>query len=72
MRGQRAVELPGDRPPTHTGALALGLHPPVGAKFAGNTQVALVVKNPPATAGDTRDAGSVPGSGRSPGAAVNI
>ena len=27
----------------------------------------LVVKNPPATAGDIRDAGSVPGSGRSPG-----
>ena len=29
------------------------------------SQVALVVKNLPA--GDTRDAGSVPGSGRSPG-----
>jgi len=29
--------------------------------------VALVVKNPPATAGDIRDAGSIPGSGRSPG-----
>ena len=27
----------------------------------------LVVKNPPANAGDIRDAGSVPGSGRSPG-----
>ena len=27
----------------------------------------LVVKNPPANAGDTRDAGSIPGSGRSPG-----
>ena len=27
----------------------------------------LVVKNPPANAGDLRDAGSVPGSGRSPG-----
>ena len=26
-----------------------------------------VVKNPPATAGDMRDAGSVPGMGRSPG-----
>ena len=26
-----------------------------------------VVKNPPANAGDTRDAGSIPGSGRSPG-----
>ena len=26
-----------------------------------------VVKNPPANAGDTRDVGSFPGSGRSPG-----
>ena len=26
-----------------------------------------VVKNPPANAGDTRDVGSIPGSGRSPG-----
>ena len=31
------------------------------------SQVALVVKNPPANAGDIRDAGSIPGSGRSPG-----
>ena len=34
------------------------------------SQVALVVKNPPANAGDIRDMGSVPGSevsGRSPG-----
>ena len=31
------------------------------------SQVALVIKNPPANAGDIRDAGSVPGSGRSPG-----
>ena len=30
-------------------------------------QVALVVKNPPANAGDMRDTGSIPGSGRSPG-----
>ena len=29
------------------------------------TQVALVVKNPPADAGDIRDAGSISGSGRS-------
>ena len=27
----------------------------------------LVVKNPPASAGDLRDTGSFPGSGRSPG-----
>ena len=33
------------------------------------SQVALVIKNPPATAGDTRDPGSVPGWGRSPGRA---
>ena len=26
-----------------------------------------MIKNPPAKAGDTRDAGSIPGSGRSPG-----
>ena len=30
-------------------------------------QAALVVKNPPANAGDRRDVGSVPGSGKSPG-----
>ena len=29
--------------------------------------MALVVKNPPANAGDLRDAGLIPGSGRSPG-----
>ena len=29
--------------------------------------MALVVKNPPANAGDVRDAGSIPGLGRSPG-----
>ena len=31
--------------------------------FPGGT----VVKNPPANAGDMRDSGSIPGSGRSPG-----
>ena len=30
------------------------------------SQVVLVVKNPPARAGDVRDMGSIPGSGRSP------
>ena len=29
--------------------------------------MALVVKNPPARAGDRRDTGSISGSGRSPG-----
>ena len=33
----------------------------------GASQVAQAVKNPPANAGDTRDTGSIPGSGRSPG-----
>ena len=31
------------------------------------SQVALVVKNPPANAGDIREAGSIPGLGRPPG-----
>ena len=31
------------------------------------SQVALVVKNPPANAGDPRDMGLIPGLGRSPG-----
>ena len=31
------------------------------------SQVVLVVKNLPANAGDLRDMGSIPGSGRSPG-----
>ena len=33
----------------------------------GSSQVALVVKNPPAVAGDMREAGLIPRSGRSPG-----
>ena len=33
----------------------------------GASQVALVVKNLPANAGDVRDVGLIPGSGRSPG-----
>ena len=33
------------------------------------SQVVLVVKNPPANAGDIRDLGSIPVSGRSPGGA---
>ena len=31
------------------------------------SQVALVVKKPPASVGDVPDMGSIPGSGRSPG-----
>ena len=33
-------------------------------------QVVLVVKNPPANAGDIRDAGLIPGSGRSLGEGI--
>ena len=37
-------------------------------KHAGQaSQVALMVKNPTTSAGDARDTGSIPGSGRSPG-----
>ena len=37
------------------------------AKMEGSSQVVLVVKNPPANTGDIRDAGSIPGLGKSPG-----
>ena len=37
------------------------------APNAGASQVVLVIKNPPASAGDIRDVGLIPGSGRSPG-----
>ena len=36
----------------------------------GASQVVLVIKNPQANAGDLRDAGSIPESGRSPGGAM--
>ena len=36
------------------------------------SQVALVVKNPPANVGDLKDASSIPGSGRSPGEGMTI
>ena len=32
-----------------------------------SSKMVLVVKNPPASAGDARDTDSIPGSGRSPG-----
>ena len=38
-----------------------------GILFDGASQVALVVKNMPANAGDIGDVGSTPGWGRSPG-----
>ena len=37
----------------------------LGARRA--SHVVLAIKNPPASAGDVRDMGSIPGSGRSPG-----
>ena len=36
------------------------------------SQVALVVKNSPANAGDVRDVGSIPGSGRYPGVWIGV
>jgi len=39
----------------------------VPSYFTGTSQVALVVKNPPATEGDVGDLGLIPGSGRSAG-----
>ena len=40
---------------------------PVGYPDSQASQVVLVIKNPPANAGDIRDLGSISGSGRSPG-----
>ena len=39
----------------------------IHTKVTGSCRLVLVVKNPPANAGDLRDADSVPGLGRSPG-----
>ena len=39
----------------------------IAQQISGAPQVSVVVKNPHANAGDVRDMGSVPGSGRSPG-----
>ena len=41
----------------------------LGNDYYPGSQVALVVKNLPVNAGDIRDSGSIPGSGRSPGGA---
>ena len=38
-----------------------------GPSHSSAPQVVLLIKNPPANAGDRRDLGSVPGSGRFPG-----
>ena len=44
-----------------------GIHIYVCLSIYRGSQVVLAVKNPPARAGDVRDAGLIPGSGRSPG-----
>ena len=44
-----------------------GRFPREGNGNRGASQVVLVVKNPPANAGERRDVGSIPGSGRSLG-----
>ena len=51
-------------PPCRSVLLALTL---VAIAHGGASPVAQLVKNQPATAGDTRDTGLIPGSGRSPG-----
>ena len=43
---------------------ALGIEPENSIKWA--SQAVVVVKSPPANAGDLRDVGSIPRSGRSP------
>ena len=49
------------------GTLTGGKYSMTNSKHLLNTHLARVVKNPPANAGDLRDMGSIPGSGRSPG-----
>ena len=51
------------------GAPGVPLCVPISSAYKdiGASQLALVVKNLPANAGDVGDAGSIPGSGRSPG-----
>ena len=53
-------------------AMVLALHLPLFVPTQGASQVVLVVKNPPLDAGDIRDAGLIPGSGRSPGGGHGI
>ena len=54
-------------PSTPPGLSHRCLHYRHGCPHPGPSQLALVVKNPPASAGDIRDTGSIPGSGRSLG-----
>ena len=55
---------PWDSPGKYIG---VGSHSLLQGTFPTQVQVALVVKNPVANAGDIRDTGSIPGLGRSPG-----
>ena len=57
---------------TFAGTRGQGFSLPLGGynltqKTTRTSQVALVVKNPPAKAEDVKDMGSIPGSGKSPG-----
>ena len=65
------MELKGRKPVIGTVHLLKGTVPCINitkkTPEAHASQVVLVVKDPPAHAGDTRDAGSIPGMGRSPG-----
>ena len=45
--------------------LAFGIYPCMEVQWA--SQVAIVIKNSPASAGDSRDVGLIPGSGRTLG-----
>ena len=42
-------------------------HPHIQVSNLMASQLVLVLKNPPASAGDVREVGLIPGSGRSPG-----
>ena len=57
----------GPQEATRTWALGGPPMPQLSAGQGGASQLAPVVKNSPAHAGDTRDVGSIPGLGRSPG-----
>ena len=60
------LELKNTTPAGYSGQKLLHFWWGPESKGGGASQVGLVVKNPPANAGDARDAGSIPGSGRAP------
>ena len=57
---------PGDLPDPGIKPMSLMPHHSMMLSVLVGSQVALMVKNPPANAGDVKDAGLIPGSGRSP------